>query len=52
MHAARLWLARLTLAYTVLIFTFLAWLYIATPLDYIERFGISANGVPESRSCS
>lgn len=48
MHSARLWFARLVTAYAALIFVFLAWLYIAEPLAHIEKFGISATGVPES----
>lgn len=44
----RLIFARLVAVYGVLIFSFLAWLYLAQPLQHIERFGISASGVPES----
>ena len=48
MHNSRLWFARVATIYALAIFTFLAWLYIAAPLNNIARFGISANGVPES----
>jgi hypothetical protein len=44
----RLWFARAVVVYGLLIFSFLAWLYLAEPLQHIARFGISANGVPES----
>jgi hypothetical protein len=44
----RLWFARAVVVYGLLIFSFLAWLYLAEPLQHIERFGISASGVPES----
>lgn len=44
----RLWFARLVCFYAVAIFAFLAWLYLAEPLEHIARFGISANGTPES----
>ena len=48
MHTSRLWFSRLVMIYALLINTFLAYLYIAEPLQHIERFGISASGVPES----
>lgn len=48
MQHARVWFSRIVVLYALLIFAFLAWLYIAEPLDHIARFGISANGVPES----
>lgn len=48
METVRLWFARLVVAYGLLIFVFLAWLYVAEPLDHIERFGITASGTPES----
>ena len=44
----RLWFARAVVVYGLLIFSFLAYLYLAEPLQHIERFGISANGAPES----
>ena len=48
MNNARLWFARIVVLYAFLIFCFLAYLYIVEPLENIERFGISASGVPES----
>lgn len=44
----RLWFARAVVVYGLLIFSFLGYLYLAEPLQHIERFGISASGVPES----
>lgn len=44
----RIWFARVVAVYAVVFFSFLAWLYLAEPLRHIERFGISANGTPES----
>lgn len=46
--AARLWFARLVMLYAAAIFCFLAYLYVIEPLDHIARFGIGANGSPES----
>lgn len=48
MFTARLWFARLVVVYGVLVFGFLTWIYTVAPLNYIEMFGVSANGVPES----
>jgi hypothetical protein len=44
----RLWFARVVLLYGVAIFSFLAWLYLAEPLQHIEKFGIRSDGTPES----
>jgi len=48
MNNPRLWFSRAVVLYALLIFSFLAYLYIAEPLEHIAKFGISANGVPES----
>ena len=48
MDTARLWFARIVMLYALLIFCFLSYLYIVEPLEHIERFGISADGSPES----
>jgi hypothetical protein len=48
MHKTRLWFSRVIVLYALLIFSFLAYLYVAEPLEHIAKFGISANGVPES----
>ena len=44
----RLWFARAVVVYGLLIFSFLAYLYLAEPLQHIERFGISAGDAPEA----
>ena len=47
---ARLWFARVVMVYALLIFSFLGYLYVAEPLEHIARFGIAAEGTPESFS--
>ncbi len=46
----RLWFARLVMLYALLIFSFLGYMYIAEPLEHIAKFGIAAEGSPESCS--
>jgi len=48
MTKTRLWFSRVIVLYALLIFSFLAYLYVVEPLEHIAKFGISANGVPES----
>ena len=48
MNNTRLWFSRVIVLYALLIFSFLAYLYIVEPLEHVAKFGISANGVPES----
>ena len=48
METVCLWFARGVMFYALLIFIFLAYLYAVEPLRHIEKFGITASGVPES----
>ena len=48
MRNGHVWFVRLVIVYALLIFAFLASLYVIEPLEPIEKFGISASGVPES----
>jgi hypothetical protein len=44
----RIWYARAVLAVAALLFAFLAHLYVMTPLDGIDMFGVSLSGEPHS----